>query len=90
MSIFTHEQAFIFVLFVFQLLKHSHETLALLGDTAPLLRANAPFALSPAGYGPVYEYVLYAWAVYITCTFNICSYSIPIQANTSIRFYEKW
>ena len=31
MSIFTNEQAFILVLFVFQLLNHSHETLTLLG-----------------------------------------------------------
>ena len=47
MSIFINEQAFIFVLFVFQLLNHSDETFTLLGGTAPLLGGNASCAPPP-------------------------------------------
>ena len=52
MSIFTNEQAFIFVLFVFQLLNHSDETSTLLGGTAPLLGGAMTPSPPPAGYGP--------------------------------------
>ena len=53
MSIFTNEQAFKFVLFVFQLLNNSDETLTLLGEGAQhLYWGECPLCPPPAGYGP--------------------------------------
>ena len=59
MSIFINEQAFIFVLFVFQLLNHSDETSTILGGHSIFTGwDNAPFAAPPhAGYGPDIKYL---------------------------------
>ena len=55
MSIVINELGFIFVLFVFQFLKHNAEPSTQLGEgTAPLLRGGGHGPLCrPAGYGPV-------------------------------------
>ena len=58
MSIFTNKQAFISVLFVFQLLNYSDETSTLLGGGHSTFTGggDAPFAPPPAGYGPEGKY----------------------------------